>query len=249
MQNQVERKHIIKLESSFKIEGLPKAKLQQNYDNGTVAKSEVLKCNGSSFKGVLYTIRKFCDACHTLNFDTGLEQFNNFKLCLYSYAKDEWLLIQGVPLALAQFNLCLRDFVLGFMSSDTKQILDNYPLDLKKPRASIDVHTYASRFQMINRYIRLHVSNQQCRDHANPTRHDSQQVHVFLMLLSLKKQKERVQPAMYRRFCWKRLINEATVSMKRSDDPMMCLNATVSCVNEKIKGQCSVSKGMTKRQH
>jgi hypothetical protein len=55
MQNQVGRKAIIELKSSFKIKGLPKAKLQQNYDNGTVAKlEEVAKCNGSSFEGVLY---------------------------------------------------------------------------------------------------------------------------------------------------------------------------------------------------
>ncbi len=98
-------------------------------------------------------MREFRDACDTLNFDTGLEQFNNFKLCLYLYAKNEWLLlIQGVPLTVAQFNICLRNFVLGFMSSDTKQILVDYLLDLKKPCA-MDVRTFASRLQMINRYI------------------------------------------------------------------------------------------------
>jgi transposase InsO family protein len=40
------------------------------------------------------------------------------------------------------------------MSSDTKQILVDYLLDVKKPRA-MDVRTFASRVQTINRYIRF----------------------------------------------------------------------------------------------
>jgi hypothetical protein len=151
MQNQVGRKPMIKLKSLFKIKDLPKAKLVQNYDNGTTVKLEVLKCNGSSFEGMLYTHPQICNACDTLNFNTGPKQFSNFKLCLYSYAKDEWLLqVQGVPLTLlAWFNICLCNFILGFMSSDTKQILVVYLLDLKKPKA-MDMRTFASRLQTIN---------------------------------------------------------------------------------------------------
>lgn len=49
MQNQA--KHIIELKSSFKIEDLPKAKLQQHFDNGVVTELEVPTCDGSFFEG------------------------------------------------------------------------------------------------------------------------------------------------------------------------------------------------------
>ena len=74
------RKPCIAFESSYQAKDCPKAKLQQDYEDGVKKKLEVPIADGTSFEGVLYTIREFHEASIFLDFDTGDELFSNFRL-------------------------------------------------------------------------------------------------------------------------------------------------------------------------
>jgi hypothetical protein len=87
------RKPLVGLISTLVLSSVPKAKLQQNFEVGNLAKIEVPKCDGTNFEGVLVTIQEFNDAASALVYETGPELFYNFRLCLFGTARDDWEIV------------------------------------------------------------------------------------------------------------------------------------------------------------
>ena len=147
------RKPIIAIESSLDFQDLAKAKVQHTDDRGVNRKIEVPVADGSSFKGVLYTIREFNAASNTLMMTNGPDLFNNFRLCLVGNAKEEWdIVIQDQDQTLDGFTEMIRRFKLVFTTHETKEIMLEYLQSVSKPK-DMEVHAFVRRMQSINRYI------------------------------------------------------------------------------------------------
>jgi hypothetical protein len=146
------RQAIIKLETSLVMKDLPKAKLTQAYEGGSTEKIEVSICDGSSFEGVLLTIRDFLEAATTLSFDDE-EKFLGFRKCVSGSAKEDWDNVSAGYEDQTQlsFNDYITRFKRVFMTNETKQNLIDYILQLNKPR-SMEVRVFARRVRTLNCY-------------------------------------------------------------------------------------------------
>jgi len=146
------RKPVIELESQLDFKELVKVKIQHTDENGITRKLEVPISDGSSFKGVLYTICEFNAACITLNLTNGKALFNNFRLCLAGNAKEEWEIISNVAdKTKAAFTKSIRDFKCVYTTNESKANLLEYIQSIPKPK-DMDVHTFVRRLQSLNRY-------------------------------------------------------------------------------------------------
>ena len=153
----------------------------QHYNNGFNRKLKVPISDGSTFEGVLYTIREFSAACNTLNLTKGQSLFNNFRLCLVGNAREEWDIISNnKERTNTSFQQCIREFKRAYMTEQSKANLLEYLQFVTKPK-TMDVHTFVQQVQMLNRCIDEMPDNE-----SLPSLTESQLKHIILHAMPSK---------------------------------------------------------------
>jgi hypothetical protein len=149
----------IMLTQDFDPDELPVIKLQQTYDDDTVAKSEIPIIDGRTVEANLYALNKFFEAAEELTFDTGDELFRAFRKIQKGKIKQDWDTVvdyEGLAnmagCTPAQFEICIRAWKLTFVNEESRQTLIDYCEQVKKPRA-MSVETFVQRLKTIARYV------------------------------------------------------------------------------------------------
>ena len=84
--------------------------------------------DGSSFEGVLSTIREFNVACQMLKIINGIDLFNNFQLCLTGNAKEEWEIVTKdvTQFTKTKFDEYVCTFIWVYMMTESRTNLLDY---------------------------------------------------------------------------------------------------------------------------
>jgi hypothetical protein len=127
--------------------------MQQNYNDGTKEKMGTPILDGRSVKANLYSLHEFQETAGELNYDSGDEWFKYFRRILQGTVKDDWDNIvtdngfDGVNgKKEVDFNQCLTDWKLTFVTENLRQELVDYLQSVTKPR-SLQVEVFVQRLK------------------------------------------------------------------------------------------------------
>jgi hypothetical protein len=115
--------------------------------------------DGRSVEATLYGLHEFRETAEELTFDTGDELFKYFRRILRGTVKDDWDTIvtdNGFDVVNgkteADFNQCLSEWKLTFVTEDSRQELVDYLQTVSKPRA-LQVEVFVQRLKTMARYV------------------------------------------------------------------------------------------------
>jgi hypothetical protein len=145
----------------FDPDEIPRIQLQQTYDDDTTKKMEVPIIDGRLVEAALYSLNEFYEAAKELSFDTDDELFRYFCHILRSTIKDDRDgivndngfagIVNENP---ADFEICIQEWKLTFVTKDSRQTLIDYLLSVTKHRA-MTVKSFVQRLKTMAQYIEV----------------------------------------------------------------------------------------------
>jgi hypothetical protein len=151
---------IMTLTQDFDPDEIPVLKLQQTYNDDTIAKAGIPIIDGRTVEANLYGLSKFFEAAEELTFDIGDELFGAFCKMQRGTIKQDWDTVvnnHGFTNILGstpdQFKICICAWKRTFVTEDLRQMLVDYCESMKKPRA-MTVEVFVQHLKTIARYVK-----------------------------------------------------------------------------------------------
>ena len=145
------------LKRDFDPSTLKTVKLEQAFEGGNKVKRECPIADGASIEGTLYTLADFLEIADELQFDTGPELFDHFRLVLRGASKDDWLnavVENNPPRTVEGFNQTIEQWKRTFLHLDARQEMVDYLTHVTKPR-SMTVREFVQRLKTLRRYTHM----------------------------------------------------------------------------------------------